>query len=246
MNKAMELLRRVFTSQQEQEEQGGIEFIIDPIEPSELPEGCRPDLPRLEANCSTPVYNKALSEALTRGSQLEEKIQFQEHQYLPKPEDFKTVWIYNVSKQPYELHGGTICTLKVPACQDGEEYAVATSIPEIYRMPRANVDTNEVQFYAMDGKRVAQDLINPQNLGLDQNETGPYWAAAGGNYNERGVFWSTHNPPLKTELKAAHKRLRKFYQDFLDRANIERSTAVIAKRLSLPIDEVRAAEEYLA
>jgi hypothetical protein len=240
MNKAMELVRRIIGIQEEQTQQGGIEFIIDPVEDSKAIS----QTPQLEANC-TALYSAALTEAMSRIGFPEEKIQFQEHQYLPDPKDFKTVWIYNISKLSFALRNGSL-TAKVPACEAGQEYTLVTSLPEMYKTPKARVDDNEVGFFVQDGKRMAQDLINPNNLGLDQDAADNVWSLTDGcNFNQRGVFWSTHNPPLKSELKSAHKRLRAYYQGLQDRANIERSAAVVSKKLGLPTEEVRAAEKYL-
>jgi hypothetical protein len=92
------------------------------------------------------------------------------------------------------------------------------------------------------------DLINPSNLGLDQDQDQAsylQWSSAVGNdFGKKGVFFSTHNPPLKKEIKAAHKRLKKYYQEVIDRANIVRITAA-AGTLGVPVVEVKAAVDYV-
>jgi len=90
------------------------------------------------------------------------------------------------------------------------------------------------------------DLINPSNLGIDQNlEINELCTCAvGNNFSKKGVFFSTHNPPLKKEVREAHKRLKAYYQDLIDRANIVRITSA-AVTLGVTTEEVKAAVEYV-
>lgn len=239
MNKAMELLRCVFGEQQAQQEltDSCIEIIIDPVVDV-------PVRPRLEATLSCPKLNKELSDGMTIANNVPVATVLESFSGAIDQEGFGKVWIYNVSELTHVLGNSSIKRLEVPACEEGQEYAVATSIPEIFKTPKHYVDSNTVECFIEDGKRIAQDLINPQNFGLDQDDD-TAGIADGCNYNLRGVFWSTHNPPLKKELKAAHKRLKRYYEQVLDIANLERITAA-AKRLNIPASVVNAADKYVA
>jgi hypothetical protein len=95
-----------------------------------------------------------------------------------------------------------------------------------------------------DGRRVAMDLINPSNLGIDLDAEYPHGMAVGNDFSKKGVFFSLHNPPLKKELRAAHKRLKGYYTDLIDRANIIRLTSA-ASTLGVPSAEISAAVKYV-
>lgn len=124
----------------------------------------------------------------------------------------KKVWIYNVSSIEHEVDHPIIKTGVVPAKKEGEDYAVVTSLPEIVAIPKDNPDLSQTNFALEDGKRLAMDFINPDNLGLDQNlKMKRRLTSSGRNLSDSGVFWSMHNPPLKTELKVAVKRMETHY-----------------------------------
>lgn len=122
----------------------------------------------------------------------------------------KKVWIYNVSRVEFKLVHPILKGVTIPRRRDGEEYAVATSIPIAVPSPKENIDSGTIEFVLNDGRRVAQDLLNPNNLGLDQNFD-KCNMAIGNNLNASGVFWSMNNPPRKSEIKAAVKRMEKRY-----------------------------------
>src|ERR1017187_4271073 len=43
------------------------------------------------------------------------------------------VWMYNVSKVEHIISHPTVRTIPVPACKEGEDYAVVTSFPNIIK-----------------------------------------------------------------------------------------------------------------
>ena len=157
------------------------------------------------------------------------------------------VWIYNISHRAYTLSNGLVKRLAVPACPEDAEYVVATSLPAVVIQPKPNFDTGDIDYTLFDGRRVAMDLIDPSNLGTDQDANYDWirrTSSTGNNFSLRGVFFSTHNPPLKKELKAAHKRLKSYYSDLMERANVVRLT-VAAPTLGVAVDEIKAAQQYV-
>ena len=191
------------------------------------------------------MTNPELSQALTDGANLHTDLcinQLNLFDILGRPEK---VWIYNVSRQAYNLSNALIRRLHVQECAEGEEYAVVTSLPLVVVQPRPNVENGDTEYLFIDGRRVAMDLINPSNLGLDQDtKTGVWSYAIGNDFSKRGVFFSVHNPPLKKEVKAARKRLKDYYIDVIEKANIIRITSA-AERLGLPTSEVAAAVNFV-
>jgi hypothetical protein len=157
------------------------------------------------------------------------------------------VWIYNISQEEHTLGNGVIKSLKVPACKDNELYSVVTSLPAVFITSKPNVDSGEIDYVVSDGRRIAMDLINPSNLGIDQNancDSLRWGSAIGNDFSKKGVFFSTHNPPLKKELREAHKRLKSYYIDLMERANIVRLTSA-ASTLGVKTSEISAAQQYV-
>jgi hypothetical protein len=72
-------------------------------------------------------------------------------------------------------------------------------------------------FVYRDGFREVSRMLNPRNPGVDQNFDDAASINQGGNLNLYGVFWSTHNPPLKEELDGARHRMEKSYRAELER-----------------------------
>lgn len=244
MNAAMELLRARATQLWDQiAGEEGIELLIDPIE--EPIEACVTRDPSIVATMSAPKLNAELSKNMTDSNNLHTDMCINQLNLFDMLGRKDKVWIYNISHQEHKLGNAQIKCLKVPACPADEEYAVATSLPLVVVQPKPNVENGETEYFFMDGRRVAMDLINACNLGLDQDR-GSYlqWSAVGVDFSKKGVFFSTHNPPLKKELKSAHKRLKVYYQELIDRANIVRITSAAAT-LGVPTAEVTAAVEYI-
>lgn len=152
------------------------------------------------------------------------------------------VWIYNISPQAYILENSVVKRLEVPACTT-EEYVVATALPSVMAQPYTLPEYDDQKFILMDGKRVAMDLISPDNLGLDQDAEISRPLSFGNNFSKKGVFFSVHNPPLKKEIKAAKDRLKRHYASVVEKAQV----ALILSAQQLEIDkvELEAAVEYL-
>ena len=228
MNAAMEMLRN--KAQQLYDVISGesnIEFLIDPVEePVHVASNC--EIINLEPTAHIDKYsNHELADGLMRSSNPPFDPSLENLNWLFKHQGKVKVWIYNISHQEYHLGNGIVKSLTVPACPEDAEYTVVTSLPAVMIQPKDNVDNNCIDYVLFDGRRIAMDLIDPANMGIDQDSDWS-WArrmSTGCNFSMKGVFFSTHNPPLKKELKAAHKRLKKYYPDLMDKANIVRVTA---------------------
>ena len=135
---------------------------------------------------------------------------------LPKDK----VWIYNVSRQQHMPVNHPILTeVKFPAAKEDEDYAVVTSIPRVMRYTKENIYTGHVDIVFEDGRRIAMDLVNPDNFGVDQEK--PIWhagTAEGRDLGAKGVFWSMKNPPGKLEVRLAKKRMEMHYKFLLEQA----------------------------
>ena len=217
MNKAMEMLRSKAAELWYQiAGEEDIKLEIDSITPEET----------IVANMKVEKNSKfanTLSEGFTEAHNKYVDLGLEQLNLLTKEQSRSRVWIYNISPVEFTVNGSLFKNLKIPACVDSE-YSVVTSLPVVMALPITDLEAEVINYRLMDGRRIAMDLINPSNLGLDQDWEfkGKNVWAIGNNLSERGVFFSTHNPPLKKDLKAAHKRLKAYYQDVVEKANIVR------------------------
>jgi hypothetical protein len=244
MNSAMEMLRSHAKALYELvERESAIELTIDPIEvPVHTAKKSVEVTAQVSKNC-----NAELSRCMNESANIHTNLCIEQLNLLTKEQSKLKVWIYNVSHQEYTLRSSLIRKLKVPACLEDKDYAIVTSLPVVVIQPKPSIDTFDTEYFLIDGRRVAMDLINPSNLGIDLDISFDWLAmssAIGNDFSKKGVFFSTHNPPLKKELKAENKRLKSYYTDLVDRANIVRITSA-ATTLGVPTEDVTAAVEYL-
>jgi hypothetical protein len=197
-------------------------------------------------NCTITNTRSKLADGLQMFHNPEVHYDFAHFGLIPVLPKYK-VWIYNVSRQQHEIVGHPILAKVIfPAAKEDEDYAVVTSIPRVMRYTKNNVDTSVMDVVFEDGRRVAMDLINPDNLGMDQeNATTLYWSSGGTrDLGAKGVFWSMKNPPGKLEVRLAKKRMEMRYKFLLEQAATVQK--VDPKRLKETITpEHHAAANYM-
>jgi hypothetical protein len=175
-----------------------------------------PPKKRLEVTCHIDkLSNKELSEGFNRSHNPEAQFDFM-HFNLIKNETKDRVWIYSVSNMELtSVQHPLLSFVKFPKVKAGEDYTIVTSIPRIFRYTKDNAYTNEVDTVFIDGRRVAMDFVNPDNLGLNQKEAVRY-TSSGRDLSEKGIFWSLKNPPSKLEVKQAKKRMETRYKRVIE------------------------------
>lgn len=193
----------------------------------------------LKPNMGGIKHNAQISDAMIRMANYEPF--FETFGYMP-PQSY--VYMYNVSPMDYVLGNSVIKKLLVPACPYNKKYTLITKLPNPVVISVFNPDSESTDFTPINGKRVAMDLINPDNLGLDQNELW-YGISAGGNYSKRGVFWSETFPPKKQEVQDAHYRLRMYYISLLEKIGVLERTMKPSDLFKEITPEHHAACEYL-
>ena len=249
MNLAMEMLRnRAAQLYDAIAGESNIELLIDPIE-----EPSTQATDRVKANCTIlpcTEDTQRVADGLMRCNNVPSDPCFAHLKWTFERQGKLKVWIYNISHREYVLGNSMVKNLPVPACPEDTEYAVVTSLPAVMIYPKDNVDNNSVDYILFDGRRVAMDLIDPSNFSTDQDANFD-WArrlSVGNNFSLRGVFFSTHNPPLKKELKAAHKRLKKYYTDLMEKAELLERVNFIgfaADKMGVAPAEIKAAQQYV-
>ena len=162
---------------------------------------------------------------------------------LSRPADFM-VYLFNVAKQEYKISRLPIIKeMVVPARKDGEKYAKVCHLPSPMKLPKGNIDSNDIDIIVMDGRRMAMDIVNPDNLTLDQDAviTGSF--SVGQNMGRLGLFWSLNEVPTEAELAAATKRMETHYRSLLTEARaVETSNPAALPAVLTPT--VHAAADY--
>ena len=165
------------------------------------------------------LNNKELSEGLNRCCNPEVHHDFM-HFNLIKNNPKDRVWIYSVSNMEHTpVQHPLLRFVKFPKVKAGEDYTVVTSIPRIFRYTKDHVDTNTIEPMFIDGRRVAMDFVNTDNLSSNQKAIAGkdfYRTSTGRDLSEKGIFWSLKNPPGKLEVKQAKKRMETRYKRVIE------------------------------
>jgi hypothetical protein len=194
-------------------------FPQDKIEAAIVP--LIPTKPKLEANAIMSKIDPILSVGMEH---LNYKVQLPDHVSLydgmfKESVESPRVYIYNISPFIHQKEHSIFKNIVIPKCPIGKPYVLAFSIPEKMVSTKVDVCMDQTYFSGFDGKRVAMDIINPNNFGLDQNlDNMRYNNDGSDNLSKRGVFWSLSYPPKKEELAAAKKRLKEYYKNVLEKA----------------------------
>jgi hypothetical protein len=163
-----------------------------------------------------------------------------------KPEYF--VYVYSVvDPRPDGYHlirnaPPLIHNLRIAELTPGERYTLVTKLP--HPVNQAGVDTQEQRVnYAHNAQRVAQDIVNPENISLNQDASmrPEHQFTEGNDYGKLGVFWTLNNPPTDEEVAKAIKRKENFYRKRLDQARaLEASSPKDLYAFLTPTDHVAA------
>ena len=139
------------------------------------------------------------------------------------------IYFYNIAQRSFTRKlPPNHPTLHFAPCPKGVPYALVGKITHPYLQPSFDQQNNPTATYEP-GYREAIVMLNPSNPNSgedpikDQDFEAQFSTNQGGNWNKLGVFFSTHNPPLKAEVEAAKVRLEKTYRAELERMNKARS-----------------------
>ncbi len=145
---------------------------------------------------------------------------FNANEYLMSREPQFMVYIHSISERTYEVFRPPYFKkLILVGKKPGEKYIRCASLPHPMNVPDCNVDSSEIGIKQVDARRVAMDILNPDNLGLDQDAVILSPTSIGNNLGEKGVFWSLNEVPTHEELQKAQKRMEEYYRRLVDKAN---------------------------
>lgn len=195
-----------------------------------------------EVNATAPMHNASLSDSMTKGNNRSFNFNLQDYLYSRKPDYW--VYLYNVSEQSFDVFRPPLfANVHIPGRKRGEEYATAARLPSPLLAPQGSVDSDELSTNLMDTRRVAMDMINPDNLSLDQDAVIAKPSNIGNNLGAKGVFWSLNNPPTEDEIKSAVKRMEANYNKVLEKMKAL-ETSNPKEMLEHLSPEVHAAADY--
>ena len=171
--------------------------------------------------------NRALSASLSKLNNIDWQFAVTSYALNRAPEYY--IYLYNVSTMVHVVSRPPMLReMKMPARKATEKYTLVTRLPQPLLVPKGNVDSNEIEISQMDTRRFAMDIINPDNLGIDQDAVIDHITAQNNDLGKKGVFWSLNGPgaskygheeePTEQEVKSAYKRMEARYKFLLDQA----------------------------
>jgi len=166
---------------------------------------------------SNKQINTGVAASLSKINNVDWNFATQSYLLNRNPEYF--VYIYSVSQQEHIVSRPPIMKeMRIVPRKSTEKYSLVTRLPQPLLTPKGNVDSNEIDIGAMDTRRFAMDIINPDNLGINQDALIEQVTGTGNDLGQKGVFWSLNNPPKEEEVAAAYKRMEKRYKHLLEQA----------------------------
>jgi hypothetical protein len=194
----------------------------------------------MEPTCSAPTSRGDLSTAMTRANNMDWNFSTADYM-LSRQADFY-VYLFNIAKQEYKISRLPIIKeMILPARKEGDKYALVTKLPSPFKMPKGNVDSNDIDIVVIDGRRMAMDIVNPDNLTLDQDAVITNSFSVGQNLGRLGVFWSLNEVPTEVELAAAARRLEAHYRGLLTEARaVETSNPAALSAMLTPAHHAAA------
>ena len=186
------------------------------------------------------------SQAMSNDENLKYVPDFLDPELTRKPEYF--VYVFSVvDPRPEGYHlirnaPPLIHHLQIAELKPGETWTLVTKFP--HPVNQAGVDTQEQRVnYAHNAQRVAQDVVNPENITLNQDAVlaADKSFTEGNDYGKLGVFWSLNEVPTEEEISKAVRRKETFYRRRLDQARaLEASSPKDLFAFLTPTDRIAA------
>jgi hypothetical protein len=190
---------------------------------------------------ATVTPNPYLSDSMTRANSTD--FNFNANAYILNRKPDFLVYIHTISDRNYEVYRPPILKrFTIIGKNPKDKYAKCASFPHPMNVPDASVDSSEIGLKQMDARRFVMDIINPDNLGFDQDAVISNVTSIGNNLGEKGVFWSLNEIPTDAEIAAAKARMEKYYRKLVERANTVHSSSPKDLADTLTPEHLSAAE----
>lgn len=132
------------------------------------------------------------------------------------------LYMFNVGPMKHEVARPPIMVkATIPACPKGQKYIMAFKIGNIVNQIWADPDNGEPRTHAEYGERVMMDIVNPYNLGIDQDAPidENHVFSVNADLGKFGVFWSKNEVPTDEEIQKAVGRMEKHFRQQLNVAD---------------------------
>jgi hypothetical protein len=202
----------------------------------------------IQASVSTP--NKMLSDAKNRAAAIDAQCNFTANNYLLNRHPDFYVYIYNISEQDHVVsRPPNFDRLLIPGIRskwnldergNPKPYILATRLPSPLVTPKSSTDSSEMAFDATDTRRIAMDIVNPDNWGINQDAVIDKLNVHSKHMNLAafGVFWSLNGPGAsKDQYGNATGKFEEPQTEELERANARMDAGYTAL-----LEEARAIE----
>jgi hypothetical protein len=183
----------------------------------------------MEPTCTAPSTRSDLSSGMSRANNVDWNFTTADYMLNRAPDFF--VYLFNIAKQEYKVSRlPFLREMVIPARKEGEKYAKVTKLPSPVKLPKGNIDSNEIDIVVLDGRRLAMDIIHPDNFSLNQDAVITQSDSVGQNLGQLGVFWSLNEVPTEKELADATRRMETKYRSLL----VEARTCETSNAAMLP------------
>ncbi len=190
----------------------------------------------MDPNYSVSSHRGDISKAMQRANNID--FEFVAASYMLNRAPDYYVYLYNISEQDFFVsRPPLIKEFKIEKRVPGTEYKLCARFPQPLLVPKGNVDSNEIDIVPQETRRFVMDIINPDNLGIDQDaaiDPANVWSV-GNNLGVKGLFWSLNGPgaskhgnkeePTADEIDRARVRMEKYYRTCLDKADAVAASA---------------------
>lgn len=148
-----------------------------------------------------------------------------------------------VVERPWAFAGRII----IPARKPGEKYSEPVRIPDIVQEPVPKAGSNTVYLNGVDGKFLAQDMLNPDDPAGNLISAGKLpvnQQNSGTNLYKEGCFWTLNEVPTDEELKAATVLMEAYYNEIIRKADSNDMLNTRDSRLEIGVKEFHAAAYF--
>lgn len=173
----------------------------------------------------TGMFNSRSMAETRRAQQADYGPDYVDPNQMRKPDFF--VYVYSVvdprpaDKKLRRALPPLIPELEISEVKPNERYTLVTKIGSPMQQPLMR-ENGERYIGYHDARRIAMDIVNPDNLTLDQGKTvdASRSFSLGNDFGRLGVFWSLNNPPTDEEVALAIARKEAFYRSRLEQARV--------------------------
>src|ERR1700691_2520579 len=127
-----------------------------------------------------------------------------------------SVYIFNIAHKEFDIRRPPLVKHTVlKACPKGKKYICVGKVNDIVNERWVAAESGQILSRGERGERVAMDLINPSNLGIDQNAvvndelTNQLYGSD--NLGQQGLFLSRNENPTDAESAAVRARMETYF-----------------------------------